>query len=201
MLSAIKKYIYFLYERSWIERFYLLKEGDVYIDCGAYLGELLPYASKKVGRTGQVFAIEPNTNLFTKINYENKNLTKLQVAVSNRSDEIVEISDEEHYSSIVSGKSGVYKVKTLTISDLIVQYNLSKVSLVKMNIEGAEIKAVEGLLNVKDKIEHIAISGHVVENINSVYPIAKMLNTSYHVEIKHRKFGKKEHFDLYATRL
>ena len=55
----IHRIFYPLYEQLWIERYRKLKKGDVYVDVGSYIGEFLPYTSKKVGKHGKVIAIEP----------------------------------------------------------------------------------------------------------------------------------------------
>jgi len=60
----IQQCFYPIYIRFWAERFYKIKEGQIVIDAGTYLGGFTFYAAKKVGRTGKVVAFEPDPNNF-----------------------------------------------------------------------------------------------------------------------------------------
>lgn len=65
--DAVGEYIYYFGEWEpnvvWaIESF--VKEGDVFVDVGAYIGDMTCLASKLVGEHGRVYAIEPSQDNF-----------------------------------------------------------------------------------------------------------------------------------------
>ena len=50
-------------QRSY-DRFCGLREGDIVVDCGAYIGEFTTYASRRVGKKGRGYSFEPNPESF-----------------------------------------------------------------------------------------------------------------------------------------
>src|SRR3989304_2296739 len=90
----IHRTFYPLYEQIWIERYRKIKEDDIYVDVGSYIGEFLPYASKKVGKHGKVIAIEPiphNLEALKELlkNFNYSNVILVENALSDRAGTLI----------------------------------------------------------------------------------------------------------------
>lgn len=130
----------------------LIKKGDTVLDIGAHIGYYTLLSSGLVGRSGKVFSFEPdpdNLALLRK-NVEVNNLTNVvieNVAVSDRNKRI------NFYRSLQNrGDNRIFrensrekciKVDCITLDN----YFNSKFSVdfVKMDIQGAEVKALLGM--------------------------------------------------------
>lgn len=137
----------------------VLKPGMIFIDIGANIGLYSIFASKKVGRSGKVIAIEPSRREYNKlhrnvvINRANNVYTvKRAVSDSNGSAQL-QVADE-HFSGHNSIGSfihpttkvvGVETVPTETLDDLI--GHLPAVNLIKIDAEGSELAILRGAVN------------------------------------------------------
>lgn len=127
--------------------------GDVVIDCGACWGDSALHAALDAGPEGRVFAFE----------FEPDNLIVLKRALEinphlNDRVEVVEtpvwdVSDRAvHYVSNGPGSrltpekedNTILPVETLTIDDFVDEAGLDRVDFIKMNLEGAEPRALRG---------------------------------------------------------
>jgi FkbM family methyltransferase len=139
-----------------------LKPGMTFIDVGANMGLYALFAAKKVGPQGFVLAIEPSSREFDRLkkNVQINALTRihlLQIAVSNcQTESELLIAVEEHPGHNTLGAFG-YEVVTLQkkelvrverLDSLIQQEKLSRVDVVKMDIEGAEFFALQGAMDI-----------------------------------------------------
>ncbi|MBL7767225.1 MAG: FkbM family methyltransferase [Chitinophagaceae bacterium] len=155
----IQQHIYFLgyYDRGlqqWIGQ--TLKTGDVYVDVGANVGCYTLLAAKRVGATGKVYAFEPvshtadrleqniGLNHFTNIQVVRKALyqenTELTFFLS--SDDNVGMSSI-HRHDAESGQTEV--IQAIKADDFFNQEALSRIDLIKIDIEGAEWFALQGM--------------------------------------------------------
>lgn len=140
----------------------VLKEGDIFIDIGANVGLYTVVASKRVGQTGSVFAFEPSTREYELLQKNitlNKlnNVKLLKIALSN-------------YNGIASlrvagGKNtgmntlaptffsdrvklqNTEKVPIYKLDDYLDKLSINTITGIKMDIEGYEIFALEGMKN------------------------------------------------------
>ncbi len=136
----------------------ILKQGMTFIDAGANIGLYTLFASKKVGEQGIVVAIEPSSREFQrlKINVEMNalsNVRLVQVAVSHcpRQARLL-VAAEEHsghntlgnfgYESVVQESEEWVRVERL--DDIAKQERLDRIDVIKMDIEGAELFALQG---------------------------------------------------------
>lgn len=152
---------YFLYT-------YSPKSGDTIIDVGAGIGEDIVYFSKKIGSTGKAIAIEANPNTFrclkkTVKKNELQNVICLNVACTSKS-EVVEISGDLGYLSNTlftnSQKKESLSVDGKTLDSIIEAQKLGDIDFIKINIEGAELDALEGASNVIKSKTSFAVSCH-----------------------------------------
>ncbi|HEY0404975.1 MAG TPA: FkbM family methyltransferase [Pyrinomonadaceae bacterium] len=126
-----------------------LKPGDVFIDCGANVGYFSVMAGALVGSNGQVVSIEANPTTFKLLE---RNLlanhfgTPIHCALTSQSGavELYMPQDWDVYSSLranglVEGKADhSFTVKAQTLDEVVYGLSLSKVDVVKIDIEGGE---------------------------------------------------------------
>ena len=130
-----------------------LKEGATAVDIGTNIGYYTIIAGKKIGPRGKVFAYEPNKDSFSllKQNIEINNfcnVTPLNIALSDSSGErVLYFGDNKCTHSFADNrKTGKNQVVTTdTLDNSLKKYGSPRVDVIKMDIEGAEILALEGM--------------------------------------------------------
>jgi len=146
----------------------LQKEMTV-IDIGANIGYYALMESSLVGRKGRVFAIEPvlqNFQLLNKSIAENgyENIETFNLAASNKTGVSkffltdasnwgsmvdVDTDDKSKYikNRMLTLKRGQVDVNTTTIDEFVKNNKIDVVNFFRMDIEGFEIQAIEGMQN------------------------------------------------------
>lgn len=122
--------------------------GGIYVDCGAFNGDSVEdFISFVGGKYKRIFAIEPDTKNFQAMqklieekNY--KNVSLYECGVWDKK-ETLTFSDDGTVGSAIS-ESGNITVKVDSIDNIVGD---SSVSLIKMDVEGAELKALQGATN------------------------------------------------------
>lgn len=135
-----------------------LKEGDVFYDIGANAGFFSLLGSKCVGDKGHVFAFEPLRenieNLKSQLELNQAvNCTIVETAVSDQVGEVQFCEGSEtttgHIKSMESNEGRVSVVKTITLDEF--TKNNRPSDFIKMDIEGAEVLALQGALGLLTK--------------------------------------------------
>jgi FkbM family methyltransferase len=149
---------------------YLLKPGNVFIDCGANIGYFSVLANTLVGQTGKVISIEANPITF---NLLEKNLKinnfgiPIHCAVTLESNEKVDLFmpiEGDVYSSLrkgglVKGESvQSFQVLGRTLDDIVKELALSKVDVVKIDIEGGELNVLKSSNYVLSSFRPVVIA-------------------------------------------
>lgn len=133
----------------------IIKPGMTVVDIGANIGLYSVIAGKLVGKDGKVFSFEPEKNNyeFLNRNIEANNLNNVfpnKTAVSSeKSTKNLFLFSENtgSYSLVDNRKTNVsVPVQTDTLDNLLKQLSTNKVDVIKMDIEGAEYKAFEGMI-------------------------------------------------------
>lgn len=146
---------------------YYPKEGDVIMDLGSGVGAEICVFSKAVGDSGHVYAIEADPDLYEK-NLKVvevmglKNVTCVNAAVMEKSGtvSIGRFSQIGLDSSIhVEDSTDVISVPAKSIDDLMLEHGISELAYIKINIEGAEVNALQGVSDLQ-KIKNWCISTH-----------------------------------------
>ena len=145
-----------------------LKEGDTFLDIGAGIGYYTVIASKIVGDKGKVIAFEPDPQYFKFIQKnlkENKcdNVVLFQKAVLNRTGKTkfylydkIGRNRAEEVNYFLSGKFKVrdcIEVETIRLDELLDE----RIDFIKMDIEGGQYLALEGMKNLINKNPQVKI--------------------------------------------
>jgi FkbM family methyltransferase len=139
------------------------KPGSVFLDIGANIGYYSLLASRSVGEKGRVIAFEPNPMTIKRIKKNIHlsgavNIELFDIALSNK-DDVVElfcpINETHGFTSMRNhGWENVdcYKVPTKKLDDIL-PTNLTRIDLIKIDVEGAEMLAFEGAVEVIKKFK------------------------------------------------
>jgi FkbM family methyltransferase len=137
---------------------------DVVVDGGGCWGDTALYFADKVSPSGRVFCYEfDSANL--KILEENlglnpalqKRIDIVQNALWDKSGEAIEYAAHGPATTLnasgmsAAGSTSGSTVTTLTIDDLAAQQKLERVDFIKMDVEGAELRALKGAESVLRK--------------------------------------------------
>ena len=192
---------------------YKPQKGHVIFDVGSGLGQELLYLSKSVGKKGKIFSIESDPRLF-KVLKQLVDLNKLEnvylfnAFFHNKNGIYIKsnlLPLHDWMSNSINKSSEItFKLKTVTIDNIIKKYNIKKINFAKFNIEGSEINLRSGNNLFLKKCDNICISCHdflTKKNYHTFKKIKYLLikkkfeilkNTSNHKIIKYFIYGKKK---------
>jgi len=125
------------------------KPGDVFLDLGPYIGPYSLIASRAVGASGRVIALEPDgTN---RRHLENNlalneavNCTVIPKAAWSRSGEVGWYHGAQPVWHRVNEGNTTETVEAVSVDDLVTQQGLERVNWMKLDIEGGEVEALKG---------------------------------------------------------
>lgn len=133
-----------------------LKKGDFFLDIGSNVGLFSLFASQAVGKEGKVIAFEPSPLIFKRL-LENsqlngcENIIAKNIGLSNNEGEMsFYVSDNGHdaWNSFAPSKDNKLKIViTVPVSTLDLELSnvdKSKISLVKIDVEGWEKFVLQG---------------------------------------------------------
>lgn len=132
-----------VYEKLWSP-----KETDIVIDAGAYVGAFTVKAAKLVGEKGIVIAIEPEPKniSYLKRNTEPfRNIKIIDSAISNYNGVgTLYISNASPCHTLTHKHKDSVEIKVNTLDSIATQLKLPHIDFIKMDIEGANLIALEG---------------------------------------------------------
>jgi FkbM family methyltransferase len=132
----------------------LLMPGDTVVDGGGHVGYLSRLFGKAVGPHGRVLAIEAHPENAEKLrrNVRGLPVTVVEAALTREACDIELFEGSGHSNhSIFGGKSGTavaLKVRGRTLDELASANGISRIDLLKLDIEGAELEALNGAKNL-----------------------------------------------------
>ena len=144
----------------------VLRRGDVYLDVGASEGQMVCLASAAVGPSGRVYAFEPRTSAFQHLQlmsvaYRLTNVELFQSLVGDSSGESVffENVDNPSSSSLSQGWAGgvAKSYPVITLDEWSEKNSVSRVDLVKIDVEGAEMQVLRGGLQLLQRTHPLVI--------------------------------------------
>ncbi len=156
-----------------------LENNEVFLDCGAFDGdtiEIFKEQMKLANKTyNKIYGFEPDKENFKKLkenNINDKKVLPLNVGVFDKED-ILSFCSEATGGSCVS-ENGTTTIEVNKIDNLIP--NDTKVTMIKMDLEGVELEALAGAKDVilKDKPK-LAIA--VYHNVDDLIEIPKYIQS------------------------
>lgn len=149
--DSVEAYVEVFHDKVY-DRGGIPQKGDVVIDIGAYVGMYSIRASKLVGSTGLVVAVEPLPSNLAYLENNLDGLSNIKVvgcALSNY------VGKGELYSSpstaahsMTYKRKDFIKVKVTTLDRLVNDLGLSRVDYIKMDAEGSDLNILAGATNV-----------------------------------------------------
>lgn len=136
----------------------LFRDNDkgIFFDVGANKGEYI-FAAEKILPKDNIYAFEPNPNLFFKLKHLFKKSHINQLALSNQNGEaqlkvpfLNYIEDDSLGSLNINGKeqnetrADYYTIKTITIDRYCFLNNVPRLDCIKIDVEGFELNVLEG---------------------------------------------------------
>lgn len=156
------------YEESTTRLFeQLVKAGMVVIDAGAHVGYFTLIAARQVGPTGKVYAFEPEPETYGLLlkNIElngYRNVVAVQNAVSSKKGSarlfkgILDSGTHSLYNQgEMRGASTV--LKTTSLDEFIEEQGWPQVGLIKLDIEGSEWDALDGVKRLLNRNRHVKL--------------------------------------------
>ncbi|MEN9448048.1 MAG: hypothetical protein RJA25_1338 [Bacteroidota bacterium] len=141
----------------------LIKEDFVCLDIGANIGETtLNFA--KLATKGKVYSFEPVPFLFerlkTNISLNSfKNIQLHNIAISDKNEALFFDLPSNHNSAGISlskqETSDNYKVKAITLDDFVEEQKLSKIDIIKIDVEGFENFVINGAYKTIQRLKPI----------------------------------------------
>lgn len=175
------------------EQYYKVKSGDIVAEMGAYMGHYTVYLSEKVGNTGKVIAIEPMPD---NVKYLKNNICKnqcnnviiIEKGVWHKKDELTIKRESHDYQSasliMDSPNKESYHIPVDSLDNIVTDCKVSKIDFMIIQLNGIELKALNGLTQLKPL--HLAIAARY-GNIQK--DIAKLLKQrGYKVNVISKDF-------------
>jgi FkbM family methyltransferase len=145
---------------------YTPRPGDVVFDVGAGIGAETLLFSRLVGPAGRVVSIEAHPRTYGRLVDLCRanglaNVTPLQLAVSDHDGAAV-ISDAAHHArnTTVGDEGGGIEVPARRLETVARELGITRIDLLKMNIEGAERAAIRGVGPLLERTGHVCIGCH-----------------------------------------
>ena len=148
----------------------LLKMGDCFVDVGANVGQYSLAATVCVGETGRVIAVEPNPAICTEL-LVNRRLSQAErgirivcAALSNRSGLLnftmpppTNRGASREATTQQLDQTDWYVVPCVTLAAVLEHFSVERIRVVKIDVEGSELRVLQGLLNADHpcRPEHI----------------------------------------------
>ncbi len=159
------------------------EENSIIIDAGAFYGMFSIYCSKRMKNTGKIYAFEPEP--------ENLEILRQNIKINNcKNIEIIEkalwnkITKLKFSDKVITDNSEAKKttiVQTTTIDNFVEKENLKQLNMIKMDIEGNEIQAIQGAEQTIKKFHpYLAIASyHEVNKIKTWKYLENFLKKFY----------------------
>jgi FkbM family methyltransferase len=147
---------------------YKPQPGDAIVDIGAGRGEDVFAFSRAVGPAGRVWAIEPHPVSFAALRLlcelnRLANVTALNYACIDQAGELqIETLPvwESNYVRAGDPSASSYPVKSVRFDDLAEEHGIERIDFLKMNIEGAERRALPGCEEALRRARFVCIAAH-----------------------------------------
>lgn len=176
-----------------------VKNAGTILDVGAHKGFFALYCAS-LNPKAEIFCLEPEKNNLealknSKKNNKLKNVTIIESALSNKTGStnlVVTDDSHNHYLDDFENESAVtQKTTTYNFADLVKEYKIESVSLLKMDIEGGEYAVFNGFTPEDyTKIKSIVMEYHNFPDRNHKQIEKQLRENGFGVQIFPSKFDK-----------
>lgn len=160
------------------DRRYSPQQGDVIVDGGAFIGLWTLRVAQVSGKSGRIIAVEPNPLAYAQLQNNIRlnnlgNVTTVNKALGDQNGKIDLFTEARGFSATslfrnhvetFVPKTGVTSVKCemTTIDDLVSDYDVKQVDILKIDVEGAELAVLHGASKSFEKkiIHKIVVEVH-----------------------------------------
>lgn len=165
------------------------KFDDIVIDCGANYADLFIELTKYINKSNYI-AFEPAPREFQCIKRNTSDSLIFNKALSNVNNlQKFYLSSGTGDSSLVepTNYSKITYVETTTLDEIIKDYNLNKIKLLKLEAEGWEPEILEGTKQNLKIIEYVSVDGGPERGINEIETLSecKKILFEYNFKIVH----------------
>ena len=167
------------HEDSFMSRLFRdhVRHGMLVLDIGGHVGMWAVPLAKHVGPTGRVYVFEPEPEGYAAIlrNAELnhlENITPLRLALSDlsgtasfyiRPDKDTHSLFEETLAPSPSGRQDVHTIEVSTVDDLVDHKVIAPPNFVKIDVEGAELRVLDGMKRSAAGIDCLLVEIHAEE--------------------------------------
>jgi FkbM family methyltransferase len=155
-------------------KYYNIRKGDIVVDAGAHVGVLTQMFSEAVGPDGLVLAVEPDFRALGMLTHNVADLNNVKVlpyALWYKEDVIpfqyMDSSGGVGMGSVVYQFPFWHPVRSITLDKLVEKIDISpkNINFVKMDIEGSEIRALEGMAEILKTVDAVSVAAyHKIDN-------------------------------------
>ncbi|MBQ4104880.1 MAG: FkbM family methyltransferase [Clostridia bacterium] len=165
-----------------------LTDKEHMLDLGAYRGDTVEELISLCGGYSRVTAVEPDPKTFRKLQEyaEGKeNITLLNCAVWNEQTNLSFQGGGGRQSAL--SNQGKISVDAFPVDTIVGE---RKITYVKMDVEGAEKQALEGMKKLaRTQKPKLSISAyHRTEDLLTLIPLIHNLNPDYHIYLRHHPY-------------
>ena len=180
-----------------------LNADSTFVDVGANYGFYTLFAASKCAK-GKVISIEANKTLFKHMK-ENvaindfKNVECLNYAIWDKSGKEIKLYEDiisGHNPSCIGSGKNYSIIKTITLDKIVSDFSLVKIDWLKMDIESAEVKALEGAKEALKITENFLLEIHSKKNGEECERLLK--NNGFDIGIIYKE--NEEYYTILATK-
>lgn len=190
----------------------------IVMDIGANIG-IYTILLSHIYPKAKIIAIEASPTIFEmlrsncKLNnlvFSGSNVLLINKAISDKDDITTEFYEKHSMSTmlkefltnlsstILSNQDELNKrvIRTITIDNLVETININEISLLKIDVEGAEVLALKGAIKTltQKKIKNMIIEYHSLENYNYIVKLLEEEELGYTIVNSQERFNKEKEF-------
>ena len=162
-----------------------LQKNESYLDLGAYTGDTISDFIEAAGSYSKIYAFEPDPRNFRKLSENTfglENCILYNMAVSDKKETVSFLKNAGRGSSAKKGR--LISVEADSVDNVIGNDNLS---LIKMDVEGEESKAIAGAKNciLRNHPKMMIAAYHRTEDLLAIPKQVLAINSSYKLYLRH----------------
>ena len=168
--AVVGTIIYLNYLHRAYERYFSVESGDIVIDAGASRGWFI---NSVADRAGLIVAIEPEAKNIAYLSERTRDLPNVIIAplgLWNYKTELpLYLHKRPGEHSLFNGGRSAMNIQVDTIDNIVSKLNLQRIDFIKMDIEGAELEALEGAEETLKKARKVVIAAYHVRDGEPTY--------------------------------